>query len=133
MYELRRLKMGDRPVTGQENKKTVEDFFNSRLNPSSEPTPGDQHRPESVVVEVQGLVQTRPVSSILQSAQFRRTLENAIRGGLSTLSSRVQSSPRPATPQSQTASPGNISISICDLQIFKVFNACAHKKSFKTP
>ena len=112
MFELRRLKMGDRPVTGQEKKKTVEDFFNSRLNPSSEPTPVEQHRPESVVVEVQGLVQTRPVSSMLQRAQFRRTLENAIRGGLSTLSSRVQQAPRPSTPQSQTTSPGNVSIGL---------------------
>ena len=113
MSELRKLKVGDRPVTGQENKKTVEDFFNSRLNPNAEPTPGDQHRPESVVVEVQGLVQTRPVSSILQSAQFRRTLENAIRGGLSSLSSRVssrsQQASRPSTPQ--LASPGKLRFS----------------------
>ena len=113
MSELRKLKVGDRPVTGQENKKTVEDFFNSRLNPNAEPTPGDQHRPESVVVEVQGLVQTRPVSSILQSAQFRRTLENAIRGGLSSLSNRVpsrsQQVSRPSTPQS--ASPGRLRFS----------------------
>ena len=117
MSELRKLKVSDRPVTGQENKKTVEDFFNSRLNPSAEPTPGDQHRPESVVVEVQGLVQTRPVSSILQSAQFRRTLENAIRGGfsslsrLSRLSSRNQQASRPSTPQA--ASPSKLHFVIC--------------------
>ncbi len=54
MFELRRLKMGDRPVTGQENKKNVEEFFNSRLNPSEESTSTEQHRPEAVLVEVFG-------------------------------------------------------------------------------
>ncbi len=50
MYELRRIKMGDRPVTGQGNKENVEQFFQSRL--STEPVDTEQFRPEPVIVEV---------------------------------------------------------------------------------
>ena len=86
MYELRRLKTGDRPVTGQENRKNVEDFFMRSVHP--ERVAGEDHRPESIVVEVSGLVESRPVSSILQSSRFRRSLENALRGSLVTISAR---------------------------------------------
>jgi hypothetical protein len=32
MFELRRLQMGDRPVTGQGNKEAVENFFSRAMN-----------------------------------------------------------------------------------------------------
>ena len=54
----------------------------------------EEHRPESVVVEVTGLLQQQRVSSILGSARFRRQLENVIRGSLSV----QQSAPRPQRP-----------------------------------
>lgn len=106
MFELRKLKMGDKPVTGTDNKKNVEQFFNNQLYP--EPPKPQENRPEAVIVEVQGLVQSRPVSSLLQSARFRRSLENAIRGGLSSVSASVTNTPqapaRPAQPRA-TSSP----------------------------
>ena len=64
MFELRRLQMGERPVTGQGNKEAVESFFTSRMNPSEGE---ERERPENVVVEVNALVERRPVSSLLQS------------------------------------------------------------------
>ena len=44
-----------------------------------------------MTIEVQGLLQNRSVSSILQSAQFRRSLENVVRGRL--IGSRTESTP----------------------------------------
>lgn len=84
MFELRRLKMGDRPVTGQGNREVVQDFLTRTLNP----TPEEPNRPEAVIVEVQGLVERRPVSSILESMEFRRRLENALRSSIGTVSAR---------------------------------------------
>jgi len=78
MYELRRLKLGERPVTGQGNKEAVETLLHQQTLPG-----GVEHRPDAVIVEVQGLVERRPVSNILQSARFRRQLENAIRSSIS--------------------------------------------------
>ena len=68
MFELRRLRLGDRPVTGQGHKEAVEEFFTS--SQSNEPAPTAEHRPEAVVVEVQGLVERRPVSSVLGSTRL---------------------------------------------------------------
>lgn len=89
MFELRRLTHGDRPVTGQENRKNVEDFFTRNLDPEAAATRSQEdNRPESVIVEVRGLVERRPVSSVLQSVGFRRNLERALRSSLGTVVSR---------------------------------------------
>lgn len=59
MYELRRLRLGDRPVTGQGNKELLEEFFARELNQpsaageqSEAAAASSQHRPEAVIVEV---------------------------------------------------------------------------------
>ena len=46
----------------------------------------EEHRPEAVVVEIEGLSQQQRVSSVLQTAAFRRHLENIIRGSISSVS-----------------------------------------------
>lgn len=52
MYELRRLQHGDRPVTGQDNHRALEDLL-ARSQGNTVPEPAE-HRPEAVIVEVQG-------------------------------------------------------------------------------
>ena len=92
MYELRGLQHGHRPVTGQDNKRAVESFFNRALQESSGegPAPGyEPPRPEAVVVEVNALVERRPVSSVLQSQRFRNNLEHVLRGTIGQLSARL--------------------------------------------
>ena len=84
VFELRRLKLGDRPVTGQGNWEAVEQFFNRRYN-ATDDEPEQHDRPEEVVVEVQGLVERRCVSSLLQTLQFRQRLEGALRSSLQTV------------------------------------------------
>ncbi|GFR93490.1 neuralized-like protein 1A [Elysia marginata] len=88
MYELRHLQHGDRPVTGQGHRDSLHQFMLKNLDSQSQHNVTanrdlvEEHRPEAVVVEVQGIIERRPVSSVLQSPAFRRQLENVIRGGL---------------------------------------------------
>ncbi len=108
MYELRRLQHGDRPVTGQGNKEVVENFFSRALNtdPSAPSTSStEQQRPESVVVEVNALVERRPVSSILQSSGFRRNLESALRGAIAGNLARRSTPPSRRAASSREAAP----------------------------
>ena len=66
----------------------------------------EEHRPEAVVIEIQGLSQQQRVSSVLQTAAFRRHLEGIIRGSLGTVarnrstasSARPSPSPAPTHP-----------------------------------
>ncbi|KAL8601280.1 hypothetical protein ACOMHN_003224 [Nucella lapillus] len=120
MYELRRIQFGERPVTGQNHREQIASFMAKH---SKEPVGAggknvpanvdavEEHRPEAVLVEVQGVVEQRRVSSMLQSSNFRRHLENIIRGSISSASqsvsaaaaitarARASSTPRPATPE----------------------------------
>ena len=118
MYELRRLRLGDRPVTGQGSKERLEEFFARELN---QPTVNNAanvnnalglRRPESVVVEVNALVERRPVSSVLESSAFRQSLENSLRSYIrrSTISNSVgirtiRQSPPNSVPSNATNSP----------------------------
>lgn len=131
MFELRRLQYGDRPVTGQEQRRrTVENLVLRAVGPAvssgqrhplvSGPNPAaaaarltdettDQsgsHRPEEILVEVSALVERRPVSSILQSLTIRRSLENSIRDVLRrpTMARSGLVGPSPQLLQQQTAS-----------------------------
>ncbi|XP_067656830.1 uncharacterized protein [Haliotis asinina] len=110
MYELRQIKHGERPVTGQNRRENINQFFAKHLeapagSEGKENVPAnvdtvEEHRPESVVVEVEGLFEQRRVSSVLQSTAFRRSLERIIRGSIATASSRPQPTPpRSTTPQ----------------------------------
>ncbi|KAK2151649.1 hypothetical protein LSH36_356g06010 [Paralvinella palmiformis] len=95
MFELRRLQLGDRPVTGQGNKEAVENFF-SRSQTGEGATGEGEHRPENVTVEVSALIERRPVTSLLQSDRFRRNLESALHGALSSVPLPRPSVRRPA-------------------------------------
>jgi hypothetical protein len=90
MYELRNIQHGERPVTGTNHREQIQQFMKKHMVDSSTektniPANVDSveiHRPEAVIVEVQAVVELRPVSSVLQSVAFRRQLENVIRGYL---------------------------------------------------
>ena len=87
MFELRNIQHGERPVTGQNNRENINKFMSKHFTPTDgkqiqDEEDAEDHRPESVVVEVQGVIERKPVSSVLQSAAFRRQLENVIRGSI---------------------------------------------------
>lgn len=46
------------------------------------PPPREPERPEAIVVEVRGLFETRPVTNMLQSVQFRSQLERIVRASV---------------------------------------------------
>jgi hypothetical protein len=101
MFELRRLQLGDRPVTGQGHKEAVESFFTSQLQDGGGEG-GEEHRPETVHVEVRALAESRPVSSLLHSVRFRRSLESALR---TAIGSRSPPPHRPAASSSPSPRP----------------------------
>ena len=87
MFELRRLRVGERPVTGQPNRERIEAFLNnihgqqqqvSRV-PSTRPVPPSAH-----IADIDALTNRRYVSAALGSAAFRQDLENAIRRSTAT-------------------------------------------------
>ena len=108
MNELRNIEEGERPVTGQDHRDNIDHFFAKHLvdpagSSGKENVPSnvdrvEEHRPESVVVEVQGLFEQHRVSSILQSAAFRRQLESVIRGSITSVS-RHRPSPLQVIPR----------------------------------
>lgn len=87
-------------MTGQEQRRrTVENLVLRAVGPdttgrrqlsnadrfSTSSRDTEVHRPEEILVEVNALVERRPVSSMLQSLAFRRSLENSVRGALQTI------------------------------------------------
>ncbi|XP_022080894.1 uncharacterized protein LOC110973943 [Acanthaster planci] len=94
LFELRKIQHGHRPVTNTDRRETLEEFFSDALNQSTSGGPRQPQggaegsarrpasRPQSVLSEVQGLSERRPVTSVLASESFRRNLEDAIRGSL---------------------------------------------------
>ena len=82
MYELRKLQHGERPVSNTDSKEKLEKFFSRATEPTTSENREEPPRPDSVRVEVRGLLERRPVSSVIQSDQFRRNLEDVIRGTL---------------------------------------------------
>ena len=95
MFELRRLRLGDQPVTGS-GADAVRQFFHRTADESSSSRDTAEHRPEAIIVEVQGLVERRPVSSILNSPNFRSRLEATVRSSMEGSVLRRQS---PITPR----------------------------------
>lgn len=100
MYELKHLKHGERPVTGTDSRGKVDNFFSKRVQVQDSSTPVanvddvEEHRPQQVTIEVEGLLQRRSVSSVLQSAGFRRSLENVVRSHISRDGSSSSRAPR---------------------------------------
>ncbi|XP_064631292.1 uncharacterized protein LOC135489726 [Lineus longissimus] len=110
MGEMRSLKLGEKPVTGHQRQEVLNDFLAKRVQASEKAASGnnvpsnsqnvEEHRPDAIVVEVSGLFERRPVSSMLQSQSFRRDLERIVRGSVSEFR-RVSAQTPPAAPQVQ--------------------------------
>ncbi|KAL5022466.1 hypothetical protein ScPMuIL_001621 [Solemya velum] len=117
MYELRRIQHGDRPVTSQGKRESIDNFFSKRIEAKhlveSSPKANipanvdsvEEHRPEAVVIEIQGVSEQGRVSNVLQTAAFRRQLENIIRGSISTVTRRNSTPPPSASSSSQHSLP----------------------------
>ncbi|OWF40190.1 uncharacterized protein LOC110464106 [Mizuhopecten yessoensis] len=126
LYELRNLQHGAKPVTSQGHKEMINKFFRKKQTAQEQaashgkenvPVNEDnveEHRPETIVVEIQGLVEQQRVSTSL-GTNFRRHLENIIRGSISTVarnhtprsfsSRQSSSSPSPAPSPREEATP----------------------------
>ncbi|CAF3939114.1 unnamed protein product [Rotaria magnacalcarata] len=81
MFELRRIRLGERPVTGQDNRDRIATFLNniherqhSPRVPSTRPVVPSAH-----IADINSLTSRRCVSAALSSAAFRQDLENTIR------------------------------------------------------
>lgn len=82
MYELRRLRLGERPVTGQPNRERIETFINTIHENQQEPTRTPSRRPpvpSAHMADINALASRRCVSAALTSVAFRQDLENTIR------------------------------------------------------
>lgn len=86
MFELRRLRLGERPVTGQPNRERIETFLNNihdrqneTGNQSTRPTVPSAH-----TADIDALINRRCVSGVLSSAAFRQDLESTIRRTITT-------------------------------------------------
>jgi hypothetical protein len=88
MFELRRIRLGERPVTGQPNRERIETFLNHIQDhqqvtrvPSTRPAVPSAH-----TADIDALTNRRCVSAALSSAAFRQDLENAVRQSIGTRS-----------------------------------------------
>ena len=116
MHELRQLQHGERPVTGRDSRDNINSFFAKRLEARAatggkENVPVnvdnvEEHRPDTVVVEIQGLVEQHRVSNVL-TTNFRRQLENIIRGSISSVTRNHSPRPSPASSARPSPSPQN--------------------------
>ncbi|XP_052773248.1 uncharacterized protein LOC128212045 [Mya arenaria] len=113
--ELREIQNNNRPVTGQDNRNNINQFMrkNAEVRETVQAAGKDnvplnsrnveEHRPDAVVIEIQGVSQQQRVSSMLQTAGFRRNLENIIRGSIRSVSQNHRPTPSPIlTPRAQT-------------------------------
>ncbi|CAF0780101.1 unnamed protein product [Adineta ricciae] len=80
MYELRNLRLGERPVTGQFNRERIETFLNSIQTQREQRAPSTQPAaPSAHLADINALADRGCVTSALRSTAFRQDLENAIR------------------------------------------------------
>jgi len=89
MFELRSLRLGERPVTGQPNRERIQTFLNNiRERQQHQPlvrTPSTRPVvPSAHTADIDALANRRCVSAALGSAAFRRDLENAVRRSIET-------------------------------------------------
>jgi hypothetical protein len=100
MFELRRLRLGERPVTGQPNRERIETFLNN-LQENQQETRVPSTRPvvpSAHIADINSLANRRCVSAALSSTAFRQDLENTIRHSIRTPSvASVQQVPTPVT------------------------------------
>jgi len=86
MFELRRLRLGERPVTGQPNRERIETFLNN-LQENQQETRVPSTRPvvpSAHIADIDSLANRRCVSAALSSTAFRQDLENTIRHSIRT-------------------------------------------------
>lgn len=84
MFELRNIRLGERPVTGQSNRERIQTFLNQIQEqqqrqplaraPSTRPAVPSAH-----IADIDALANRRCVSAALGSVGFRRDLENVVR------------------------------------------------------
>lgn len=118
LNELRQIQNDNRPVTGQAHRDNINQFlrknFEVRENVNAAQASGkenvpfntanvEEHRPEAIVIEIQGLSQQQRVSNTLSTAAFRRHLESIIRGSIRT----VAQNHSPSSSHQPTPSPVN--------------------------
>lgn len=100
MYELRRLRIGERPVTGQPNRERIETFINTIHENQQEPTRIPSRRPpvpSAHMADINALASRRCVSAALTSVAFRQDLENTIRQSIGLRPATPTPAPAPAT------------------------------------
>lgn len=104
MFELRRLRLGERPVTGQDNRERIQTFLNNAQDhrqdvrvPSTRPP-----APSARIADINALTNRRCVSVALGSTAFRQDLENTIRRTIgvspATPSQSIPQAPTPPQP-----------------------------------
>ncbi len=89
MFELRHLRLGERPVTGQPNRERIQTFLNNIQEQQQQPprtrTPSARPAvPSAHIADIDALANRRCVSAALGSAAFRQDLENAVRRSIET-------------------------------------------------
>jgi hypothetical protein len=98
MFELRRLRLGERPVTGQPNRERIETFINNNIQEHQQETRVPSTRPvvpSAHTADIDALANRRCVSAALSSAAFREDLENTIRHSIGSRSAQqVPRAPR---------------------------------------
>jgi hypothetical protein len=111
MFELRNLRLGERPVTGQPNRERIETFLNSIQEQQQRDVRAPSTRPvvpSAHIADIDALANRRCVSAQLGSSGFRQDLENAIRRSIGTRPvAPVQQIPQ-APPIPRTLPPTNI-------------------------
>ncbi len=103
-FELRRLRLGERPVTGQPNRERIASFLNNIQErrqetriPSTRPAARSAH-----MADIDALANRRCVTAALGSVAFRQDLENTIRHSIRTppVQQISQAPPAPRVPAS---------------------------------
>lgn len=108
MFELRNLRMGERPVTGQPNRERIQAFLDDvreRQQPIAQaPATRASAVPRAFTADIDALSSRRCVSAALGSTAFRRDLENAIRRTIETRPVPTPT-PTPSVPQTIPQAP----------------------------
>ncbi|CAF0835307.1 unnamed protein product [Didymodactylos carnosus] len=99
MFELRRIRLGERPVTGQPNRERIETFLTNLQNDNTQPRLSTRPSVRSAHMDdIDALSSQRCVSAILASAGFRQDLENAVRRSVTPTSTRENVRPSGCIP-----------------------------------
>lgn len=107
MFELRNLRLGERPVTGQPSRDRIQTFINNvqqqrrQQQPISRIPAAQPAAPSAHMADIDVLANRRYVTAALSSTTFRQDLENAIRRTIEIRSVETPQ-PRPSSSTSTT-------------------------------